>query len=169
MQPYEKYLKQNSQKLRNNQTDAENKLWQRINRDQLLSFWFNRQKPLLSYIVDFYCAKAKLIIELDGSQHYEPDHQEKDALRDAELNSLGFTVMRFSNDEVMCEIEAVVEQIYLFLENVRADWVWGWINLCDKRLRLNVALATARSASEASKSPLTLFAKEGNWAHYFSL
>ncbi|MDU5696285.1 MAG: DUF559 domain-containing protein [Haemophilus parainfluenzae] len=95
MQPYEKYLKENSQKLRNNQTDAENKLWQRINRDQLLGFRFNRQKPLLSYIVDFYCAKA--------------------------INSLGFTVMRFSNDEVMREIEAVVEQIYLFLENVRAD------------------------------------------------
>ena len=112
------------------QTDAERKLWQRINRDQLLGFRFNRQKPLLSYIVDFYCAKARLIIELDGSQHYEPDYQEKDAFRDAELNSLGFTVMRFSNDEVRCEIEAVVEQIYLFLENVRADWVWGRINFC---------------------------------------
>ena len=74
-------------------------------RDQLLGFRFNRQEPLLSYIVDFYCAKAKLIIELDGSQHYGPDHQEKDVLRDAELNSLGFTVMRFSNDEVMREIE----------------------------------------------------------------
>lgn len=121
MQPYEKYLKLNSQKLRVVQTDAERKLWQRINRDQLLGFRFNRQKPLLSYIVDFYCAKAKLIIELDGSQHYEPDYQEKDALRDAELNSLGFTVVRFSNDEVMREIEAVIEQIYLFLENVRAD------------------------------------------------
>lgn len=65
----------------------ERKLWQCINRDQLLGFRFNRQKPLLSYIVDFYCAKAKLI----------------------------------SNDEVMREIEEVVEQIYLFLENVRAD------------------------------------------------
>ncbi|HHF3794730.1 TPA: DUF559 domain-containing protein [Haemophilus influenzae] len=72
MQPYEKYLKENSQKLRADQTDAERKLWQRINRD-------------------------------------------------VELNSLGFTVMRFSNDEVIREIEAVVEQIYLFLENVRAD------------------------------------------------
>ncbi len=61
-----------------------------------------------------------MIIELDGSQHYEPAHQEKDALRDTELNSLGFTVMRFSNDEVIREIEAVVEQIYLFLENVMA-------------------------------------------------
>ena len=93
MQPYEKYLKENSQKLRVDQTDAERKLWQRINRDQLLGFRFNRQKPLLSYIVDFYCAKAKLIIELDGSQHYEPDYQEKDALRDAELNSLGFKAL----------------------------------------------------------------------------
>ena len=103
------------------QTDAERKLWQRINRDQLLGFRFNRQKPLLSYIVDFYCAKAKLIIELDGSQHYEPDYQEKDAIARCRIKSLGFTVMRFSNDEVMREIEGVVEQIYLFLENVRAD------------------------------------------------
>lgn len=117
IQPYEKYLKENAQRLRINQTDPERKLWQSINRDQLLGFRFNRQKPLLNYIVDFYCAKAKLIIELDGSQHYEPDYQEKDALRDAELASLGFTVMRFSNDEVMREIEGVVEQIYLFLEN----------------------------------------------------
>ena len=121
MQPYLKSLKPLSQKLRSDQTDAERKLWQRINRDQLLGFRFNRQKPLLNYIVDFYCPKAKLIIELDGSQHYELDYQEKDRLRDAELNSLGFTVMRFSNDEVYFEIEAVVEQIYLFLENVKTN------------------------------------------------
>ena len=121
MQPYTKSLKPLSQKLRSDQTDAERKLWDRINRDQLLGFRFNRQKPLLNYIVDFYCSKAKLIIELDGSQHYEPDYQEKDALRDAELNSLGFTVMRFSNDEVYFEIEDVVEQIYWFLDGVEID------------------------------------------------
>ncbi|KGQ24711.1 hypothetical protein JP28_11310 [Gallibacterium anatis] len=119
MQPYSKNLKELSQKLRSNQTDAEGKLWQRINRDQLLGFRFNRQKPLLNYIVDFYCAKAKLIIELDGSHHYEPEYQEKDRQRDDELRSLGFTVMRFSNDEIYYEIEAVVEQIYLFLEQVQ--------------------------------------------------
>ena len=119
MQPYSKNLKELSQKLRSNQTDAEGKLWQRINRDQLLGFRFNRQKPLLNYIVDFYCAKAKLIIELDGSHHYEAEHQEKDRQRDDELRSLGFTVMRFSNDEIYYEIEAVVEQIYLFLEQVQ--------------------------------------------------
>ncbi|WAX71533.1 endonuclease domain-containing protein [Gallibacterium anatis] len=119
MQPYSKNLKELSQKLRSNQTDAEGKLWQRINRDQLLGFRFNRQKPLLNYIVDFYCAKAKLIIELDGSHHYEPEYQEKDRQRDDELRSLGFTVMRFSNDEIYYEIEDVVEQIYLFLEQVQ--------------------------------------------------
>ena len=119
MQPYSKNLKELSQKLRSNQTDAEGKLWQRINRDQLLGFRFNRQKPLLNYIVDFYCAKAKLIIELDGSHHYEPEYQEKDRQRDDELRSLGFTMMRFSNDEIYYEIEDVVEQIYLFLEQVQ--------------------------------------------------
>ena len=59
MQPYEKYLKENSQKLRVDQTDAERTLWQRINREQLLGFRFNRQKPLLSYIVDFLLCESK--------------------------------------------------------------------------------------------------------------
>ncbi|MFZ7273747.1 endonuclease domain-containing protein [Avibacterium avium] len=119
MQPYSKNLKELSQKLRSDQTDAERKLWQRINQDQLLGFRFNRQKPLLNYIVDFYCAKAKLVIELDGGHHYEPGYQEKDQLRDDELRALGLTIMRFSNDEIYYEIESVVEQIYLFLEQVQ--------------------------------------------------
>ncbi|WP_373819503.1 endonuclease domain-containing protein [Glaesserella sp.] len=121
MQPYSKDLKPLSQKLRSTQTEAERKLWHRINRDQLLGFRFNRQKPLLSYIVDFYCLKAKLVIELDGSQHYEPDYQEKDRLRDAELNSLGFTVMRFDNYSVMTNIDGVVEAIYQYLSEIKAD------------------------------------------------
>ncbi|MDY2796104.1 MAG: endonuclease domain-containing protein [[Pasteurella] aerogenes] len=121
MQPYSRNLKILSQKLRSTQTEAERKLWQRINRDQLLGFRFNRQKPLLSYIVDFYCLKAKLVIELDGSQHYEPDYQEKDRLRDAELNSLGFTVIRFDNHSVMTNIDGVVEAIYQYLSEIKAD------------------------------------------------
>lgn len=121
MQPYSRDLKPLSQKLRSTQTEAERKLWHRINRDQLLGFRFNRQKPLLSYIVDFYCLKAKLVIELDGSQHYEPDYQEKDRLRDAELNSLGFTVMRFDNHSVMTNIDGVVEAIYQYLREIKAD------------------------------------------------
>ncbi|AWY44583.1 glycyl-tRNA synthetase subunit alpha [Glaesserella parasuis 29755] len=121
MQPYSRDLKPLSQKLRSTQTEAERKLWQRINRDQLLGFRFNRQKPLLSYIVDFYCLKAKLVIELDGSQYYEPDYQEKDRLRDAELNSLGFTVMRFDNHSVMTNIDGVVEAIYQYLSEIKVE------------------------------------------------
>lgn len=121
MKPYSRDLKILSQKLRSTQTEAERKLWQRINRDQLLGFRFNRQKPLLSYIVDFCCLKAKLVIELDGSQHYEPDYQEKDRLRDAELNSLGFTVMRFDNHSVMTNIDGVVEAIYQYLSEIKAE------------------------------------------------
>ena len=120
MKLYSRDLKPLSQKLRSTQTEAERKLWHRINRDQLLGFRFNRQKPLLSYIVDFYCLKAKLVIELDGSQHYEPDYQEKDRLRDAELDSLGFTVMRFDNHSVMTNIDSVVEAIYQYLSEIKA-------------------------------------------------
>ncbi|WP_373778969.1 endonuclease domain-containing protein [Glaesserella sp.] len=121
MKPYSRDLKPLSQKLRSTQTEAERKSWHRINRDQLLGFHFNRQKPLLSYIVDFYCLKAKLVVELDGSQHYEPDYQEKDRLRDTELNSLGFTVMRFDNHSVMTNIDGVVEAIYQYLSEIKAE------------------------------------------------
>lgn len=117
-QPYVRKLKQNSQSLRKQQTDAEKKLWQRIRHDQLLGFRFNRQKPLLTYIVDFYCAKAKLVIELDGGQHYEKIHQENDRLRDNELHCLGLTVLRFDNRQVLLQIDNVVEEIYQFLNQV---------------------------------------------------
>lgn len=118
MQPYVKSLKDNSRKLRKNQTEAEKRLWYRITNDQL-GFRFNRQKPLLTYIVDFYCAKAKLVIELDGGQHYEPDYQANDKIRDAELGSLGLTILRFDNYRVMTDIDSVIEEIWLYLQSVR--------------------------------------------------
>jgi hypothetical protein len=64
-----------------------------------------------SYIVDFYCATAHLVIEIDGSQHYEPEHQQADRLRDEYLTGLGLRVLRFDNRQVLLEIEAVVEFI----------------------------------------------------------
>lgn len=70
MKPYAKSLKPDSQTLRSTQTEAEKRVWYRVRNDQL-GLRFYRQKPLLNYIVDFYCPKAKLVIELDGSQHYE--------------------------------------------------------------------------------------------------
>ncbi|AHG85605.1 hypothetical protein F544_3710 [Bibersteinia trehalosi USDA-ARS-USMARC-190] len=118
MKPYVKSLKPNSQKLRTAQTEAERRLWYRIRGDQL-GVRFYRQKPLLSYIVDFYCPKAKLVVELDGGQHYEPEHQANDKIRDAELASLGLTVLRFDNYQVMTEIESVIEAIWLHIQSVR--------------------------------------------------
>lgn len=71
MEHYNPKLKDNSRTLRTNMTDAEQVLWYRIRRKQIQNVQFYRQKPLLSFIVDFYCPAAKLIVELDGGQHFE--------------------------------------------------------------------------------------------------
>ncbi len=92
-------------------TDAEQLLWQRVRRKQLQGVKFNRQKPLLGFIVDFYCAKAQLVIELDGGQHFEPEYQEKDAARDQVLKALGLRVLRFDNRQVLLETDSVVAEI----------------------------------------------------------
>ena len=93
-------------------TDAEQKLWQRLRRKQIHGVQFYRQKPLLNFIVDFYCAKASLVIELDGSQHLEPEHRRKDAVRDKTLAEQGLYVLRFDDRQVLTETDAVVEVIY---------------------------------------------------------
>ena len=73
---------------------------------------FRRQVPREGYIVDFACLKSKLIIELDGAQHGEADHSRKDAARDARLRALGFTILRFWNNEVNENIDGVIETIF---------------------------------------------------------
>jgi very-short-patch-repair endonuclease len=72
---------------------------------------FYHQKPLGSYVVDFHAPKAKLVIEVDGSRHREPENLAKDRKRDADLANLGLTVLRFNSREVMVETEAVMEKI----------------------------------------------------------
>lgn len=112
MQPYNKNLKQPSRDLRNNMTDAEQSLWQRLRRKQILGLQFYRQKPILNFIVDFYCSAAKLVIECDGGQHYTEDGLLADQIRDQALSELGLVVLRFSNKQILTETDAVVEQIY---------------------------------------------------------
>nr|WP_235590397.1 endonuclease domain-containing protein [Nitrosomonas ureae] len=87
-------------------------LWSKLRRKQILGVQFYRQKPLANYIVDFYCAAANLVIELDGSQHFEPDHQASDAERDRILESLGLRVLRFDNRQVMQELDAVMRVVF---------------------------------------------------------
>ncbi len=111
MEAYNRTLKQPSRTLRKQMTDAEEALWQRVRRKQICGLQFYRQKPLLSFIVDFYCPKAKLVIELDGSQHHEPEHRIRDRERDARLNALGLRVLRFDNRRVLGEMDRVLEVI----------------------------------------------------------
>jgi very-short-patch-repair endonuclease len=108
MEPYRTSLKVPARSLRANMTDAENMLWQRVRRKQIQGVQLYRQKPLLAFIVDFYCPAAKLVVELDGSQHAEPVHLAKDQTRDAVLAGLGLRVLRFDNRQVLLETDTVL-------------------------------------------------------------
>ena len=110
MIPYNKNLKQHSRTLRNNMTEAERKLWYNI-RMKKLGCWFYRQKPVGDYIVDFYCPRARLVIEVDGGQHFINETTEYDRIRDDYLNSLGLKVLIFTNIDIMTNIDGVVERI----------------------------------------------------------
>lgn len=120
MQPYNKNLKLPSRDLRRNMTDAEQWLWQRLRRKQILGLQFYRQKPILNFIVDFYCSAAKLVIECDGGQHYTEDGLKADQIRDQALSELGLVVLRFSNRQILIEIDGVVEKIYCVV-NLRLE------------------------------------------------
>ena len=102
-------------RLRGNQTDAEQKLWMRLRYRQIKEWKFRRQHPIGGFIVDFCCLEGMLIIELDGGQHVELE--EADGERTKYLNSVGFRVLRFWNDDVLTKTDAVLEEILRVLEN----------------------------------------------------
>lgn len=115
MLKYNNKLKTLARELRKNMTDAEKKLWSKINRRQMGGLQFYRQRIIDNYIVDFYCPNSKLVIEIDGGQHYSGKVKQDDNERDKNLNQLGLTVLRFSNIDVLNEIDGVLEHIYLNL------------------------------------------------------
>ena len=96
--------------LRKNLTDAERILWRHLRLRQMGAFKFRRQQPIDNYIVDFICFERRLILEIDGGHHSE--QPARDAKRDEWLREQGFTVLRFWNNEVLEEIEAVKERIF---------------------------------------------------------
>ena len=98
-------LRQIAQKLRREMTKEERRLWYDFLKQ--LPVTVNRQKVIGRYIVDFYCASAKLVIELDGSQHYEAKGAASDRERDRALNQLGISVVRYSNDDVNRNFDGV--------------------------------------------------------------
>jgi very-short-patch-repair endonuclease len=111
---YRKRLR-NARKLRSESTDAEKKLWLRLRGRRLESWKFRRQVGMGHYIVDFFCLKAKLIIEVDGGQH--DWERAKDDVRTRYLEGLGFRVIRFWNNDVLMNTDGVLEQILIELEH----------------------------------------------------
>jgi len=107
--PRNKVLKSASRELRKAPTPHEDKLWRAFLKD--VKPGFVRQRIIGNYIVDFFCHKAKLVIELDGSQHNEPEAVEYDKARTEYLNSLGLEVIRFSNNEVEKSFATVCKTI----------------------------------------------------------
>ena len=93
-------------------TDAENMVWSKLRRKQLKWHQFYRQKIIGKYIVDFYCPKANLMIELDGGQHYSQTGQAKDRARDDVLREMGIKVLRFSDRDVFENMGGVMEAIW---------------------------------------------------------
>jgi very-short-patch-repair endonuclease len=121
MLEYNLNLKEPSRALRRSMTDAERLLWSRLRGKQLMGVQFYRQKPIGHYIVDFYAPAAQLVIEVDGSQHHEPEYRQKDIARDQYLVMEGLMVMRFDNIQVLRETDAVVEQIYGRISEARSN------------------------------------------------
>ncbi len=106
-----KYLETFRKDLRNNGTSAEAFLWRYLSRSQQEGRKFRRQHSIGNYIVDFYCPREKLIIELDGEVHNNTNVEEKDLIRTNYIESLGFTVIRFENKIVFNHLSSVLKEI----------------------------------------------------------
>jgi very-short-patch-repair endonuclease len=108
-----------ARRLRRNQTDAERAIWFRL-RDRRLGGWkFRRQFPIDRFVVDFFCADARLIVEVDGGQHAV--QAEADAQRTRILEAMGYLVLRYWNNDVMKNIDGVIEDISTTLERHRSE------------------------------------------------
>jgi very-short-patch-repair endonuclease len=100
--------------LRRDMTEAEDRLWRELRGRRLDHIKFRRQVPIGRYVADFACLEAKLIVEIDGSQHAESAH---DDLRKADLQARGFRVLRFWNDEVLRELDSVCDTIIAYVRD----------------------------------------------------
>ncbi|MGN0531254.1 MAG: endonuclease domain-containing protein [Eubacterium sp.] len=112
-------LVHNARELRKNMTKEERHLWYDFLREYPIRF--NRQKVLGNYIVDFYCAKARIVIELDGSQHYEDKEIEYDTKRSKYLEQYGLTIIRIPNNEINNNFDGVCEYLDNYIKRCISD------------------------------------------------
>jgi very-short-patch-repair endonuclease len=100
--------------MRRESTEAEDRLWHELRGRRLDNIKFRRQVPIGRFVADFLCTEARLIVEIDGSQHAESRHDQE---RDAELKARGFRVLRFWNDDVLKELDAVCDTIIAYVRD----------------------------------------------------
>ena len=113
---YNPKLKELARELRRNATKSEVRLWQKLKRDQMHGYDFHRQKPIDEYIVDFFCNRLRLAIEVDGYSHEILEVWERDVKKNNRLNELGIQVLRFSDAQVLKDMDNVLQAIkeYIF-------------------------------------------------------
>jgi very-short-patch-repair endonuclease len=122
--PYNHKLKLLARKLRNNSTYAEILLWNQLKNKKLNGYDFHRQKPILNYILDFFCHELYLAIEVDGITHDSEIQQLKDKARQSEIEELGINFLRFDDVEIKTQMDCVLAEILSYVEgfeNARRD------------------------------------------------
>jgi very-short-patch-repair endonuclease len=107
-----------AKELRRYETDAEKRLWAKLCRNQMSGLKFRRQHPINRFIVDFYCVKIKLVIEVDGNLHEIPENKVYDIGRSQILNDFGITVIRFSNKQIITDIESTINEIEIYVKHL---------------------------------------------------
>lgn len=118
---YNPKLKELARQLRNNSTKAEIRLWGYLRRNQMHGYDFHRQKPVDDYIVDFFCNKLQLAIECDGYSHELSEVYKKDIVKTKRLNGLGIQVLRFSDYQIMRDIDNVLRAIEDYIDKFEAN------------------------------------------------
>ncbi|MES2005278.1 MAG: endonuclease domain-containing protein [Bacteroidota bacterium] len=109
--PYDPKLKEIAKALRKSMTYSEVRLWNRLKNFQMMGYDFDRQRPMLNYVTDFYCKDLLLVIEVDGITHHDGAVFLKDEIRDEELKEYGVAVLRFNALDVVHKIEMVLKSI----------------------------------------------------------
>jgi very-short-patch-repair endonuclease len=107
--------------MRRNQTFAEQVLWDTLRNNNFHGLKFRRQHPVGNSILDFFCVKYQLAIEVDGSIHHATDQRKLDADREEKIKELGIQIIRFSNDEVTHHVDSVIQKILSQVKKIQAD------------------------------------------------